>query len=154
MGFLATVPGSENKTRITTELYHRIHRADFYTKWGFLRVLLSGYSQYKSGLKMKLSEEYYRARVEETLGAANERFLEVQDAGELLIARSQPLETPYNEPEAVFFRSYNFLIPETIHIQDTARLYAYLYEKIKTDKIFSEVKDVLEDPDLQTIQAY
>lgn len=154
MGFLATVPGNDNKTRITTELYNRIHRADYYTKWGLMRVLVSGYSQYESGLKMKLSEEYYRARVDETLGTANERFLEVGDAGELLTAKSLPLETPYDEPEAVFFRSYNFLIPETISIRDTAQLYGYLYEKIKTDLIFSDVQDVLEDPDLQTIQEY
>ena len=154
MGFLATVPGSENKTRTTTELYHRIQRADYYSKWGFMRVVVCGYVRYESGLKMKLSEEYYRSRVEETIGTAHARFLELGDLGEMLMSRSLPMEAPYDEPEAVFSRSYNVLIPNTIDIQDTAALYAYLYEKVQTDHIFSDIKAVLEDPDLETIQTY
>lgn len=154
MGFLATVSGAENKERITTELYIRIQRADYFAKWGIMRVVVCGYSRYESGLKMKLSEEYYRSRVEETMGAATERFLELGDAGEMLMAKSLPLEAPYNEPSDVFARSYNFLIPETVDMQDPGELYPYLYERIRTDSVYADVKDVLGDPDLETISTY
>ncbi len=154
MGFLATVPGSENKTRTTTELYHRIQRADYYSKWGFMRVVVCGFARYESGLKMKLSENYYRSRVNETLAAAQERFLELGDLGEMLMSKSLPLEAPYDEPEAVFSRSYNVIIPKDIDIQDNSALYGYLYEKIKTDSIYSDIEDLLEDPTLEEIKAY
>lgn len=154
MGFLATVPGNENKTRTTTELYHRIQRADYYSKWGFMRVVVCGFVRYESGLKMKLSEDYYRSRVNETMGVAQERYLELGDLGEMLMSKSLPLEAPYDEPEAVFSRSYNMIIPEDIDIQDASALYSYLYEKVQTDQIFADIKEVLEDPDLKTIQAY
>jgi len=154
MGFLATIPGNENKTQITTQLYCRIQRADYYSKWGFMRVVVCGFARYESGLKMKLNENYYRTLTDEAMKTANINFLELEDAGELLMSKSLPLEAPYNEPIAMFNRSYNFIIPETINIYDNTQLYTYLYKRIKTDSIYSDIKDLLKDPSLEIISKY
>lgn len=154
MGFTAIVPKEHNRTRTDTRLYMRVQRADYYMKWQMLRVVINGYATKESGYKMKLSEDYYRDLLRQTLDTAMDKFLSVDDAREVINEKSLPVEDPYNEPEVLFSQSYNFRVPDDLSVQDVQALYAYIYEKIKTDTLFSEIEDVFIDPSLEEIATY
>ncbi len=154
MGFSAIVDGDYNRTRANTRLYIRVHRADYFVKWGLLTVSVLGYATYESGLKMKLHEDYYKRLLDETLDAAMVEFIAKEDAQELLNEKAMPVECPYNEPEPLFNRTYNFRLPAEFSLRDTSALYQYIYDCVKTDAVYAEIEDMLEDPDLQTIRDF
>ncbi len=154
MGFSAIVDREYNRTRANTRLYIRVHRADYFVKWGLLTVTVCGYATYESGLKMKLHEDYYKGLLDQTLDTAMVEFMAKEDAQELLNENAMPVECPYHEPEPMFNRTYNFRLPAEFSLRDSSALYQYIYTCVKTDAVYAEIVDMFDDPDLQTIQAY
>jgi hypothetical protein len=154
MGIRAVVDKDHNNTRANTRLYIRIDRADYFIKWGIAKVSVMGYATYESGLKMKLQEDYYKTILGQTMDAAMQNFISKEDAQALIAENSTPLEAPYNDPQPLFNRTYNFRLPADLDISDTPSVYEHMYACIKTDSIYSEVEDVLEDPPLEIIETY
>jgi hypothetical protein len=154
MGFMAIVDKSVNRTQANTELYIRIHRIDYFSKWRILRISVTGYATYESGLKMKLSEDYYNTLLGQSLDPALASFAASHDARDITMANTLPGSMPGNEPEALFSQSYNMRVPDGIDITDNAQLYPYIYDCIKTDSVYSEVEDILVDPSLEEIATY
>jgi hypothetical protein len=154
MGISAIVPKEYNKTRTNTRLYIRIDRIDYFVKWGIAKISIMGYATYESGLKMKLHEDYYKSLLDMTMETATQNFISKEDSQELIAESSTPLEVPYNTPQLMFERIYNCKFPSDLNISDSAAVYAYVYDLIKTDSIFTDVQDVFDDPALEEIETY